>query len=58
MFSILTGSKLFSAVMFDPQLEWRSIKTEHFWIHYHQGIEEQAIMRKTKRRLSCQGRAR
>ncbi len=31
---------LFSATMFDPGLEWRSIKTKHFWIHYHQGLEE------------------
>ncbi len=51
------GTKLFSAVLFDPQLEWKSIKTEHFWIHYHQGIEEQAeklsqIAEKVHKRLS------
>ena len=34
--------KLFSAEMFDPELKWKSIKTKHFWIHYHQGIEPQA----------------
>ncbi|MBN2400864.1 MAG: PD40 domain-containing protein [Spirochaetes bacterium] len=37
------SANLFSAVLFDPQLKWRSIKTEHFWIHYHQGIEEEAV---------------
>ena len=40
---LLIGVKLFPAALFDPQLEWKSIKTEHFWIHYHQGIEEQAL---------------
>ncbi len=30
------------AVMFDPALEWRSIKTEHFRIHYHRGLEAEA----------------
>jgi Tol biopolymer transport system component len=28
--------------MFDPALRWRSIKTEHFWIHYHNGLEHVA----------------
>ncbi|MCP4133470.1 MAG: BamA/TamA family outer membrane protein [bacterium] len=28
---------------FDPSLEWKSIKTEHFWIHYHQGLEPLAV---------------
>lgn len=36
---ILLKNPLFPAVMFDPELEWRSIKTRHFWIHYHQGLE-------------------
>ena len=35
--------KLFPSAMFDPQLKWKSIKTEHFWIHYHQGIEYEAV---------------
>jgi hypothetical protein len=43
LFFLLTGTKLFPAALFDPQLEWRSIKTENFWVHYHQGIEEQAL---------------
>jgi Tol biopolymer transport system component len=30
------------AIMFDPSLKWRSIKTEHFRIHYHQGLEAEA----------------
>ncbi len=29
--------------MFDPGLTWRSIKTEHFWVHYHQGLEQEAF---------------
>ncbi len=29
-------------VKFDPALEWRSIRTEHFWIHYHRGLEPDA----------------
>ena len=33
---------LFAASLFDPGLQWKSIKTEHFWVHYHQGLEEQA----------------
>ncbi|MFW5862086.1 MAG: DPP IV N-terminal domain-containing protein [Spirochaetota bacterium] len=32
----------FGAFMFHPELDWKSIKTEHFWIHYHQGLEEHA----------------
>jgi hypothetical protein len=36
---ILLKIPLFPAIMFDPELEWRSIKTRHFWIHYHQGLE-------------------
>jgi Tol biopolymer transport system component len=43
LFFLQIGANLFSAILFDPQLEWKSIKTEHFWIHYHQGIEEQAV---------------
>ena len=27
---------------FDPGFKWRSIKTKHFWIHFHQGLEKQA----------------
>ncbi len=57
LFFLQISVKLFSALLFDPQLEWKSIKTEHFWIHYHQGIEEQAlklsrIAEKIHRRLS------
>ncbi len=48
---------LFPAVLFSPDLEWKSIKTEHFWIHYHQGLEAEAmrlalLAEKTHRRLS------
>ncbi|MBN2042051.1 MAG: PD40 domain-containing protein [Spirochaetes bacterium] len=39
---LLLPLNLFSANMFDPGLDWKSIKTEHFWVHYHQGIEDTA----------------
>ncbi len=31
-----------STLTVDPRLRWRSIKTEHFWVHYHQGLEGMA----------------
>ncbi len=31
-----------SAGTYDPCLKWRSLKTEHFRIHYHQGLEHAA----------------
>ncbi len=31
---------LHAATLFDPRLRWQSLKTEHFWIHYHQGLED------------------
>lgn len=31
------------ATLYSPDLEWKSIKTQHFWIHYHQGLEELAV---------------
>ena len=45
------------ALLFDPDLRWSSIRTEHFWIHYHQGLEPVArkmavIAEKVHRRLS------
>ncbi len=39
---ILSESAL-SAVMFDPQLKWKSIKTDHFYIHFHQGLGKIAL---------------
>lgn len=46
-----------AALLFDPGLRWSSIRTEHFWIHYHQGLEPVAkrmaiIAEKVHRRLS------
>ncbi len=29
-----------SATLFDPELEWRTLETPHFYIHFHQGEEE------------------
>ncbi len=42
IFILVSPLKLFSAIMFSPELEWKSIKTNHFWIHYHQGLETEA----------------
>ena len=30
------------AATYDPDLKWRTLKTEHFDIHFHQGIEQVA----------------
>ena len=27
---------------YHPELEWRSIETEHFFVHYHSGTERTA----------------
>ena len=35
---------LAASVMFGPELTWKSIRTEHFWIHYHQGLEKDAAL--------------
>ena len=45
------------AMLFDPDLTWSSIRTKHFWIHYHQGLEPVAqkiagIAEKVHTRLS------
>ncbi len=32
-----------AAQYFDPAFKWKSLKTEHFWIHYHQGLEPVAL---------------
>ena len=31
-----------TAASFDPDLTWRTLRTEHFQIHFHQGIEQVA----------------
>jgi hypothetical protein len=31
-----------SAATYDPDLEWRTLRTEHFEIHFHQGCEQVA----------------
>ncbi len=31
-----------SAGMFDPRLKWHTIETEHFYIHYHEGLHAEA----------------
>ena len=38
----MTALRAEAAFMFDPSYEWKSLRTEHFWIHYHQGLEGHA----------------
>jgi hypothetical protein len=43
---------------YDPDLTWKSLKTDHFWIHYHQGLAAPArklarIAEKVHARLSA-----
>ncbi len=33
---------IYAASMFHPRYTWYSIKTDHFWIHYHDGLEKEA----------------
>ncbi len=39
LFSLSDGT---AAGLYDPSLKWRTLSTEHFLIHYHQGEENQA----------------
>ena len=36
---LLFSVRVFSAEVYDPDLQWRTLTTGHFQIHYHQGIE-------------------
>ena len=41
--NILLFSLLFSAVRYNhPELEWKTLETAHFSIHYHNGTENTA----------------
>ena len=40
---ITIQGRLYSANMFDPELKWKSLETDHFWIHFHQGLEDEAV---------------
>ena len=41
-FAFLIAPSLFAANEYPPSFRWRTITTEHFLIHYHQGEEELA----------------
>src|SRR5687768_17624018 len=41
MMLLLTGLAAHAAT-YDPELKWRTISTEHFDIHFHQGVEQVA----------------
>jgi len=43
MMLCLTNRGVFGAGMFHPCYQWYSIKTQHFWIHYHDGLQKQAL---------------
>ena len=36
----ITSNSLFSSVLYDPALEWKTLTTENFYIHYHNEIEQ------------------
>ncbi|MBI2067749.1 MAG: PD40 domain-containing protein [Deltaproteobacteria bacterium] len=38
LFFVLLSTPL-QAATYDPSLEWRTVTTEHFFIHYHKGLE-------------------
>src|SRR5215212_9151302 len=42
LITILLASPLFAASEFPPSYRWRTIETQHFLVHYHQGEEELA----------------
>lgn len=37
--SLLAPALLFSQEVYHPELEWKTIETEHFLVHYHEGAE-------------------
>lgn len=54
---VLCAEALRASMMFDPDLRWHTITTQHFRIHYHRGIEGPArklaeISEKVHRRLA------
>ncbi len=41
--AIIAAGSLFGANIYSPSLEWRTIETAHFRIHFHQGVKEIAL---------------
>jgi len=41
--TVLFSYCVYAASMFHPRYNWYSIKTMHFWIHYHEGLEQEAL---------------
>lgn len=41
--TILFAYSVYSASLFHPRYNWYSIKTMHFWIHYHDGLDQEAL---------------
>src|SRR5215210_3593844 len=39
---LLISSRVNAATEYPPQYRWRTITTDHFYIHFHQGEEELA----------------
>ena len=46
LFSTLSNlsaqSVLFSSALYDPKIKWRTIETEHFYIHFGKGLKREA----------------
>src|SRR5688572_27506716 len=40
--SLVLFAPLADAATYDPELRWRTLTTEHFHIHFHQGVEKVA----------------
>lgn len=43
LFTVLFSYSVYGASLFHPRYNWYSINTEHFWIHYHDGLEQEAL---------------
>lgn len=37
------GATAYAAGMYDPKLDWKTVETEHFYVHYHTGLEHTAM---------------
>lgn len=42
VFLVFLGGMASAQERFDPALKWRTIKSAHFFVHYHEGLENEA----------------
>ncbi len=40
---LLLPAAALAQVRFDPRLDWRTLETEHFLVHFHDGLEQTAV---------------